>query len=654
VMKKFVLKNLGLKNYRVKTITALLLLIMAVTIAIMGTIKSPQQVEVKCTSAKCFEVSNLNQNGPRTNFPQSFHIQLKINGDTKDSKPNGESVGNIDSLRVIKGQTNNLLVLIPMATQPGEPFGVSVPISKSSKFLKVDIFEGREFVITLDDNLVYSHRYLTPVFNLNPNNLWISALDDINSNSLLTPVRASLAYSKSSSIDRKYLYFLILFLFVTLSSLIKILLQAWFPQRSRYFLFGISTYVLIIFWVINLTTWIVGPRDDTGSRHPSPFGPIGPALSDMMQIFQAGMFKKPYIYSAVNYPPLSLALIRIVPFISIGILVLLLSALSLGILWWLSADLKMNNKNGSSLGYYLVFVIPYPVVCALVRGNIDLLASVLVGISVLREKRNCKLSAGLFIGFAIGLKVWPVVFLLYFLKRRRFKICLISISFAAVLTFVSFCILGYTSPLIQISLLLKTLGYFNGASSYNTFIYSYSLSALIFVLMLTKNIIFNKLGVLHSVSDSLHFFSSFEYIIIFSLFLLILLVLIFRSKSNDSIFLYCSGIALLCSSLSYTYRGSILVIALIMRTKYSPDILRMNLSETSNITSLKLFYRSARQLEKFAWVCILAPTTFVYAPNSLLSTSSVLQPLSLMYLLGVEFYYERQTQRSSAQSRKIL
>jgi len=629
----------GLKNL---SLFLILLTLFGLISSVIYLNHSPQIYSV-CLNSTCEQLSATKTLDELKNYNQNIEVDLIINQNGKNMQRYIDNSSNLRDISIISHSNNTLTVGIPMRKGSSKFFPISIPVSNKGGSISIKIFDSREFVITLDDKLVYSHRYLAPVFYINPVKAWNTASELSDGMYSISLVKLKIDYNVTTHQSRRTLAFLIFLIFFCSSWILKeaLLRIHTFNQVKIYS--KLPTSVLILFWATNVMLWIRGVRDDTGSLHPSPFGPIGAAFSDMMQIFQAGKFTQPYIFSAVNYPPLALSLIRFIPGMSEGLLVLVISVLSFALLWWLSSSVLLYSKNGGKFQKFLIFLLPYPVVFSLLRGNLDLLASIFVGIGVILATNKHPKLGGSILGVAIALKIWPAFFIILFVKRKNYQAILISILSATILTFLSFYALGYQSPILQIKLLLKTLDYFNGEVQPNTFVYSYSFGALVFVAILVAKWVFGNQNSTEIVASSIHFFSSYEYLILFAALLVLVFYLLFKSKRIDSIFFICSGVVLLSSSLSYTYRASILIIALWIRANYSSSMLRLGSMHScgSEDASGSKLYKLATFLERVAWLCILAPSTFVYAAGTLLSTSSVLQPVSVLYLLLVEHFCER-------------
>ena len=618
-----------------------IILILFSSIAIL--LNNSSSLYSMCLNDRCTALNNQRSLDYLQNFNQNIEIELSLKTPFKSIRMTKNQNVTPGSIYVFGGSQSDLVIGIPMQRGSSKLFPISVPISKTTKLISLHVYDGKEFVIEADHILVYSHRYVAPIFYVNPTQICTIEILDAENKNIAVIKKISIDYNITSHTARRTLGVIIFLLFFGFSWLLKELLVKRLPQKRAEVDFKITSIGLIFFWLSNLILWVSGPRDDTGTLNPSPFGPIGAAFSDMMQIFQAGKFNHPYFYQAVNYPPFALSLIRIIPGLSEGLLVLVISIISTSCLWWLSSGIQHSRKMSNKAQKIFVFLLPYPVVFSLVRGNLDLFVSVIVGMSLVLIDKGYAKSATFLFGMAIALKVWPVIFVLLFLKKKNYRVVFGSLFVAGVLTSLSFSILGYGNLATQLSLLVKTLGIFNGSVIPDTFIYSYSFGALIFVVLLLVNTISGNGNSTEVVARSIHFFFTMNYLVILISLLIAIGFFVYKSKRVDGIFFFCASLSLLSSSLSYTYRGCILVVALLVRANFSNKLLRITIPNLRSHLRVRRnqIVSAAALLEVFSWLCILSPTTFIYAHQSLLSTSSVLQPLAVLYLVCVEYAFEQ-------------
>jgi hypothetical protein len=533
-------------------------------------------------------------------------------------------------------------------------FPIDVSSVEKGDVIGVSIYDSREFIVTRNQSIVYSHRYVTPVFFADPTD----PIKVVNSNSALyiTIVPNSIMLSVSSTpwfvLVAKV--FSIVGIFASFAFLVKYVLGLYFKQENRKIDKAIPTSLISFFWVTCLAGWLLKARDDTGSSNPSPFAQVGPAFSDIMQIFQAGKFSTPYDYGAVNYPSTALYMIRLFGPVSVGAAALIVLAFSFGVLLWLISGLSFSKKRYLNRYQTFLIALAYPATFALFRGNLDLLVVALIGMSLdFYLFRGYKKTAIAILSIAAAIKFWPIVFVLFLLKKRDFLGSIFYLLGSLAITLVSAYLLGYHRVSDEIHIVWNTLGLFNGTPSINTYNYSFSLGGLLLAMSIFLGSHFSLHPSALNILQGLQFVKSKEYLLILGISVLLILFLIWKSKRNDSILLYCSALALLESSISYAYRATILIVCLILRMNESGSVVRLKDSNV-RVVLKKYLLKFLRIVELISWSCILAPTTFHYFQGSLFSTSSVFQPTALICIVAIEWFFERDYQRGILRSNRGL
>jgi len=438
-----------------------------------------------------------------------------------------------------------------------------------------------------------------------------------------------------SRLQHNTLRFILALIYLQIFYLFHSLLNRFIKKKEFSTNLKIPFKFIVFFWITVITLWIFGGRDDTGVQNPSPFGPIGAAFSDMMQIFQAGKFSRPYEFEAVNYPPFTLLLIRPFGALPLEIVVVLILAVSSAMIFYLFSNVFHRSSVIEKFGLFLISVFSYPVLFGAVRGNFDLLASSLVGISFyLRSLQKAKI-ANFLLSIAIAIKIWPIIFLLILFRNRNFKaISWIGLT-SGFISVGSLWLLGYSSPKQWLQVISNNLGLFGSVSSADTFIYSYSLSALTFGINVLVRSHFMSHFTSNTISQSLDWVSGSLNLIIVLILIVVILFLIFLTRNQLSLFLFCASIALLAPSISYTYRASVLVVFLGLRLQSTGNIFsfsRHGLPATAVPIRLWFFIFC----ERSAWLVVLSPTTFYYQTGTQFSTSSFLQPLAVVVLIILE------------------
>ena len=623
-----------------------LLLILAIFVAVFSTLNSFKYLTQVCPGEHCQLLKGTTSNQPLGSQSETLKIKLLVERRISKISPDLNSSVK-PQIVVLQSNTGAVEVDIPMRNGSTLIYPVFLPQVKSNSVIEISIFDSREFLVTLDNSLVYSHRYITPVFFADPAKAIKIVQSDPHLEISIIPNSINISISNPPLFNSAGKIVSILIMFLTIALIVRNLLVRFFPQENRKIQLRLPVSAVLIFWTICIGSWLLRPRDDTGGSNPSPFAQIGPAFSDVMQIFQAGKFSTPYIYGAVNYPPTALYLIRLFGPLSIGFAALFVLALPFGILMWLTSGFGLSRKGFRRYLQSLPIICSYPIIFALVRGNLDLLVVGLVGAALhfyLGGKYR-RTALGL-LAIVAALKFWPFVLIIFVVKKRDYFGAVIIVSGALLLTFLFSYLLGYHTISEDLKIIKDTLGLFNSTASINTFIYSYSLGGLLLALSVFITSHFSIHPNVHELSQGYHFIESRDYLLILMTSIVLIVILIWKSKRDDSIILYCSSLALFESSVSYAYRASILIICLLFRVNQSHSVFRV-WKQPGVHGDKPLQAKVWGGLEVFSWICILAPTTFYYVKGTGFSTSSVLQPSALILILIIERDFERRLRLSN-------
>lgn len=168
---------------------------------------------------------------------------------------------------------------------------------------------------------------------------------------------------------------------------------------------GVHTFgdYLLPRWQSNLSSpWFI---TDTAN------GPRNNYLPFTMAVF--------WLFSAIAYWE------SFVLFMTIGTIALLSS------IWF-----SMSGEQSVTRGQLIVssVILTSPFISLMDRGNIQILLTALIGMAFVLFMNDRKSWGALALGLAIALKGYPIVFLVVWLRERRWKDCLISLSTAAFAT----------------------------------------------------------------------------------------------------------------------------------------------------------------------------------------------------------------------------
>jgi hypothetical protein len=547
-----------------------------------------------------------------------FSITVKVN--SLDRSPKVSDIKtNINEINFVSESTDSLNVYIP--TREG-----SVPLMayrfldvKKNDEIKLVIRSSREVYFFKNDSIAYTHRYETPIFytkNSNANLISKGSTELIQLNA-----KYQVSQDENRLNGRAFLtIFLIAFCSLGLGVFarrkselgINASLAMTFKTKILFFLISISWYAIL------LLKWYLNKKDPVGNDNLTPFGPSGPIFSDFYQIATLASFNSVYESSATNYPPLGILLLKLLSnFTYLGAFLLIVFFCA-GVL---IGNFGFFNKN--EVLNILITLISFPFLFAIARGNLDLLACAFVFLAIASFRNDKNLWAIIFLSIAVALKLWPIVFVLIFLKKGFKDALIVGIS-SFVLSISSFFILGHQSFTLFLKVIFSAL--FSGnAGTTMEFQNTYSIKTL-FVLF---HMLFNSNSPMSP--DKVDFANALSFangpygaiILIFLLFFLVFLVI----KVNEFKYKYffTSTIVLLVSSPSYVYRGIILIYAfqlLYMETVLNPH--RLN---------FKAFSLNSSKIKIFLWLLLFAPTSFFYFSEKAVSTSSLIVPLSLISLL---------------------
>ncbi|OGT06296.1 MAG: hypothetical protein A2103_00490 [Gammaproteobacteria bacterium GWF2_41_13] len=105
----------------------------------------------------------------------------------------------------------------------------------------------------------------------------------------------------------------------------------------------------------------------------------------------------------------------------------------------------VKEQIGSSLAYHHLLMgiifLSYPILYCLDRGNLENLLFIFTSVSLLFFIHRKYTASAIFLSIAIGMKLYPMVFLLLFLKERRYKELTICVMLTILLSLLSLALL---------------------------------------------------------------------------------------------------------------------------------------------------------------------------------------------------------------------
>lgn len=547
------------------------------------------------------------------------------------------------------------LVSIPERYGTSPSFGYVSPHLKALNSVRVRVIQGREMFIFINDKIAYTHRYQLPIFYSNPLSL---IQNSVSSSGYVSTVKIaeSKVYQENNNLQRLANMLFVLF-GIFLSAIFCLLLLRRFkaPATKSFRLRSAPFSWMIGLWVVCFIAWIMSPFDPTGSTNPGLFDPIGAAFSDYFQTSQMSHFNHPYTLLGVDYPPFALAVLRGLSDLLPGLLgFAFMIAICVGILSFMFIRVTRSSTGASRFKNVMIFLLPYPLIFGIVRGNIDLLAAALIWLAILFKDSKYAILPALLLASAISLKVWPIVFIFFFLRWGYRKVAFMSVGLTALFTVVSPVVLGYRNVSTAFHTILPSLSASTSITT-NAFHDTFSMSSLLYfghILLLSANPLRSTTL---DLANALSFVGSFAAKVLIAVVGIFLVRMIWKSRTVSRSYLFCAGLALLIPTPTYTYRGVILVAyfyliwresslfgeeevdAQLEKDQISSDINRRNNSVINGLNQERLMERLKR-VREYAWLPILAPTTILFIPDSPISLGSVLQPASLMMLLAIEAY----------------
>lgn len=273
-------------------------------------------------------------------------------------------------------------------------------------------------------------------------------------------------------------------------------------------------------------------------------------FSDYSSMIESSGEKNPW-QSTNNYPPFAMFLFKLFSFLppQVGLITwLLLSAILL------LAPLLFVSKHSFSLEQrliiLLVYVISAPFLATLDRGNQIAILPILFILFYLAVHSNANFSAGIFLGLAVSIKIYPLILVIYLIKIRQWA--------TIMWTFTTFFVLTAFSSLYFSNSLNSVFESFRGISSHNNLASE------------PQPMVFSGAGILHNMSHLVAgpdsqltvWINRNDFTI--ALLILILVALVSVSKfSNFSLlpYLYCLQ---LIPTQSYTYTRIWSLVALVI------------------------------------------------------------------------------------------
>ena len=549
-----------------------------------------------------------------------FSITVKVISLDKNPKASNISTRK-NVINFVSESRNSLNVYVPLREGSVPFMGYQFTNIKVNDEIEVVINSSREIYYFKNNAITYTHRYENPVFytvaaDANLVNKGNTKLIALETEYKIRPDQKQISGNVFLSIFLLASCFLIIGAFARKKSEIDESVSLALETRTKllFLLVSISCYALL------LAKWFFNERDPVGARNLTPFGPSGPLFSDFFQIATLASFNGVYESTFTNYPPFGIFMLKALSDLSLFVVFIIIVFFCAGVLIG-----KFNFFNKTGILDALIALTAFPFLFAIARGNLDLLACALVILSIASFKSERNTWAIVFLSVAIALKLWPIVFVLIFLKKG-FREPLIIGFISFVLSFISYIILGHQSFVLFFKVILSALFSGNAGTSME-FQNTFSVKTLFVLFHMLFNSKYPTSPDKNDFTSALSFANGL-YGSTILIFLLFFVLFLFRKTSElEYQFFFASSIVLLISSPSYVYRGIILI--------YAFQLLYSEAESHTNRMNLKFFSIDLSRLKICLWLLIFVPTSFYYFSEKAVSTSSLIVPVSLLILLFI-------------------
>ena len=600
--------------------------------------------EVVCRGIECAPLwgGGKTLNGKHV---ESFDTRIEVLPKTtqdfiSDFRDEGKGIG------LSWNQQRQLLITIPMRNGANTAFGYTTPQGATFKSIRIRVINSEEIYFFIDEKIAYSHRYENAPFFINPEVPIATPNGEGKVDFTVSHFKVSIE-SQTNPLPRvgSILFIIGLFGFTTQKILKKVFPFEVKSTKQKTTIEPTYYGLAAISWALSIFVWVKNPIDATGAVNPGPFGPIGAAFSDFFQLSQLAQFDRPYDFGGANYPPAGLLFLRVITFFDPNDLSFFpLAGIMLGAIFFLFMDITRKKT-----GMFLV-LFPFPFVFGVIRGNLDILAIFLIWISVLAWKKERYVLAGITLAFAIAFKIWPLIFLALYLKKKSQKSLYVTVSLSIVLTVAASFILGYTQ-IIEIAKISFSVLFDQSKMGTYAFQNTFSASALLFIghiILMSRNP-FNITQL--EVDNSLAYVNGGYAAMTLIALLITFIYFFFKAKSISAKYVILCGIALSIPTQSFTYRGAVILLFFFLhnqeeqvRLRPKPGASRKLLQENS------VTMEFSKKIAKWAAIPFFAPAAYYFVPGTQFSTGSLLQPLGLLIFIGVMIFEEKKQPKNELSS----
>ena len=391
-------------------------------------------------------------------YTTSFSFDLNANLDTEErftelfalGLPQGklDSPISVENLELSMNAKQRVSFKVP--SQDGRSTWFSKGLEPGIHRIHGEIRNGREVELSVDDTLIYAMATDTSHYFLQRPNLFMSEylIDNLESGNITWNIKSEVAKPIWYGIYRLQMVLALLLLLAGFSLLtLKILSRAVRPNVSNQGSREIITASYKTFFVLSVTgliLWGLSLQPDTKSGWPRniPFFLSQYRFSDLTQIFLSSQFADPYTSANVTYPPFGMLLFDVFGFLSAKQTTILFISAALAVIFSVFVrilQLRIDFSVKEKIATVAMLMLSFPLLFAIDRGNLDLVLTALLLLAVwVNDKEGPPYRAGLLIGLASAIKIYPLLLLpVFYYNKRDIRLVITSIA-----SFSAFSLLG--------------------------------------------------------------------------------------------------------------------------------------------------------------------------------------------------------------------
>ncbi len=334
-----------------------------------------------------------------------------------------------------------------------------------------EIRNGRELEVNVDDKLVYAMSSNTPYYLLQEPNLLLTdyLLDNISNGEIKWEIESSELVPAQYALDRIQQAFGVLFVFLGLFLFFAVRKPSTSQSNKIH---GRSDDVLKIFYktliglsALGISLWIfeIQPVQGAGWPKNTPLFLSEYRFSDFTQLFLSAQHPDPYSVAKVSYPPFGLLMFDSIGFMSARqatLLVLTISWAAIASVFWNAINISTNLNSREKALLLASIIFSFPLLFALDRGNLDVVAMSLVLVAFWMQKKQASpILYGVILGISSAIKIYPLLLLpIFYYKNTSKKLIISTLGTFSILSFIGAIAYGVGPRLFLNSILLGSSG----------------------------------------------------------------------------------------------------------------------------------------------------------------------------------------------------